>query len=137
MNPAELRAQLAPLVENYPHPQAALVPALHLLRDQGSPIDAETLVVIADVCGVETRQISELLSHYSIFQNPSSTHASLCMGFICYLHGAKEILDQLKVEPSCDDRLKHINVSSCLGYCHAAPVLRLGDGTLCKITKSN
>jgi len=137
MNPVELREQLTSIVGSYPHPQAALVPALHLLRDQGSPINDETLTVIADVCGVETRQITEMLGHYSVFQNPSPTHASLCMGFICYLHGAKEILDQLKAEPSEDDRLRHVNVSSCLGYCHAAPVIKLGDGTLCTITKSN
>ncbi|HEV8426538.1 MAG TPA: NAD(P)H-dependent oxidoreductase subunit E [Pyrinomonadaceae bacterium] len=137
MNPAALREQLAPLVANYPHPQAALVPALHLLRDQGSPINDETLPVIADVCGVEARQITELLGHYAIFQNPSPTCASLCMGLICYLRGAKEILDQLKAEPPCDSRLEQVKVSSCLGYCHAAPVIKLSDDSICKITKTN
>jgi NADH:ubiquinone oxidoreductase subunit E len=137
MNPAELREHLAPLVGNYPHPQAALVPALQLLRERGSLINDETLTVLADVCGVETRQITELLGYYSIFQNPSPTPAWLCMGLICYLHGAKEALDQFKAEPPSDDRLKDVKVSSCLGYCHAAPVLKLADGTLCKITKSN
>jgi len=136
MNPTELREQLAPLVANYPHPQAALVPALHLLRDQGSPINDETLPVIADVCGVDARQITEMLGHYSIFQNPSPTCASLCMGLICYLHGANEILDELKAE-SCDSRLEQVKVSSCLGYCHAAPVVKLGDGSICKLTKTN
>ena len=137
MTPAELREQLAPLVATYPHPQAALVPALHLLRDQGSSINDETLPVIAEVCGVETRQVTEMLGHYSIFQVSSPTCASLCLGLICYLRGAKEILDQLQAEPSCDDGLGDVKVSSCLGYCHAAPVIKLSDGSICKLTKTN
>ena len=135
MTPAEIREQLAPLVATYPHPQAALVPALHLLRDQGRSINDETLPVIADVCGVETRQVTEMLGYYSIFQNPSPACASLCMGLICYLHGAKEILDELKAQPSSDSRLGQVKMSSCLGYCHVAPVIKLGDGSICKITK--
>ena len=137
MNPVELREHLTPLVENYPHPQAVLVPALHFLREQGDPISEETLAVVADVCGVERRQLAEILSHYSVFQLPVATQTSLCMGLICYLHGAKEILDRLKSEPACDEPIEHVKVSPCLGYCHAAPVLALADGSICKITNSN
>ena len=137
MNPAELREKLAPLVGSYPRPQSALVPALHFLRDQGEAATEETLAVVADVCNVETRQVAEILGHYSIFPRPSATQASLCMGLICYLHGAKDILDQLKCEAACDDRIEHVKVSPCLGYCYAAPVIALDDGTICKISKSN
>jgi NADH:ubiquinone oxidoreductase subunit E len=137
MNPAELREHLTPLAGNYPHPQAALVPALRFLCDQGDPITDETLGVVADVCGVEARQVAELLAHYSILQNPLQTQAALCMGLICYLHGAKEVFDQMKTDPPCDDRIEHVKVSPCLGYCHAAPVIALGDGTICKITNSH
>ena len=137
MNPTELRNQLAPLVGNYPRPQAALVPALYLLREQGGSITDETLTVIADVCEVDARQVAAIVGHYSIGQNPSPAHPSLCMGLICYLHGAKEILDRLKTDPSCDSRLEHVKVSPCLGYCQSAPVIELSDGTICKITESN
>ena len=137
MNAPELREKLAQLVANYPHPQAALVPALHLLRDEGGSITGETLAVIVDACKVEAQHVSEICSYYSMFNGSSANHASLCMGLICYLHGAKEIFDDLKAEPRSQNPIEHVKVSTCLGYCHAAPVMALADGTICKITKSN
>ncbi len=137
MNVVELREYLTTLVQNYPHPQAALVPALHFLRDRGAPLANEGLSVVADVCEVEPRQVAEIVGHYSVFQQPAAMQTSVCMGLICYLHGAQEILDQLQSEPGCDEPGKHVKVSACLGYCHAAPVLALADGGICKITDSN
>jgi len=136
MTPADLREQLTPLVDNYPHPQAALVPVLHFLRDRGAACGEDTLEVVADVCQVERRQVAEMLGHYSVFAQPPATQTSLCLGLICYLRGAKDVLDRLQAEPVCDAPLEHVKVSPCLGYCHAAPVMALGDGSICKIIDS-
>lgn len=36
-----------------------------------------------------------------------------------------------------DDRIKGVSISPCLGHCYAAPVLKLDDGTICKISLSS
>ena len=138
MNPQELRAQLEPLVGNYPHPQVALVPLLHALLETERPISSEALAVVAEICGVDVRSVTEIIGNYAIFQKEQRTHTSLCLGLPCYLNGAKEVLDHLKAGQSLgDERIKDINISPCLGHCYAAPVLKLNDGSICKINLSS
>lgn len=138
MNPQELRERLEPIVGNYPHPQVALAPVLHLMIDMGCPISTDTLAVVAEICGVDVRSVTEVIGHYALFQKEQQPQTSLCFGLPCYLNGAKEVLDHLKSgQPPGDDRIKDLSLSSCLGHCFAAPVLKLDDGTICKITVSS
>src|SRR5216684_2932902 len=121
MNPQELRAQLEPLVGDYPHPRVALVPLLHALLDTERPISSEALAVVAEICGVDVRSVTEIIGNYAVFQKEQRTHMSLCLGLPCYLNGAKEVLDHLKAGQSLgDERIKDINISPCLGHCYAA-----------------
>lgn len=138
MNTQELREQLQPLVGNYPHPQVALVPLLHVLLGAEHSISDEALAVVADLCVVDPGSITEIIGHYAIFQTEQRTHTSLCLGLPCYLSGAKEVLDHLKAGQSLgDEGIKDINISPCLGHCYAAPVLKLEDGSVCKINLSS
>jgi len=134
MNTQELREQLQPLVGNYPHPQVAVVPLLHVLLSTEHSISDEALAVVAEICGVDPGSITEIIRHYAVFQTEHRTLTSLCLGLPCYLNGAKEVLDHLKAGQSLgDERIKDINISPCLGHCYAAPVLKLDDGSICKI----
>ena len=138
MNTQELREQLQPLVGNYPHPQAAVVPLLHVLLGTEHSIGNEALTVVAEICGVDPNSITEIIQHYAVFQTEQRTHTSLCLGLPCYLNGAKEVLDHLKAGQSLgDEGIKDINISPCLGHCYAAPVLKLDDGSICKINLSS
>jgi NADH:ubiquinone oxidoreductase subunit E len=139
MNQEELKQRLQPLVANYPHAQAALVPALHALLETREPIDNDVLTVVADVCEVDVRSIAELVAYYPIFQNGHSSHTDVCFGLPCYLNGAKEVFEQMKAESNDNGSSKPVSVSSCLGHCYAAPVVRLEDGSLCRavLAKSN
>lgn len=103
MNPQELREQLEPLVGDYPHPQVALVPLLHALLDTERPISSEDLAVVAEICGVDVRSVTEIIGNYAVFQKEQRTHTSLCLGLPCYLNGAKEVLDHLKAGQSLGD----------------------------------
>lgn len=134
MNPQELKEQLEPLVGDYPHPQVALVPLLHALLDTERPISSEALAVVAEICEIDVRSVTEIIGHYGVFQNQQQTHTSMCLGLPCYLNGAKEVLDHLKAGQALgDDHIKDVTISPCLGHCYAAPVLKLADGTICKM----
>lgn len=137
MNPQELRELLTPLVGDYPHPQMALVPLLHVLLDTERSITNEAMPIVAEICGVEVRSVAEIVAHYAAFQKKPETVTSVCLGLPCYLNGSKAILDNLKAgQPLADGRIKDVDISLCLGHCYAAPVLKLADGTICKATLS-
>lgn len=139
MNHEELRRRLQPLVASYPHAQAAVVPALHALRETSEAMDNDALAVIAELCEVDVRSVAEMVAYYPIFQNGHSSHTDVCFGLPCYLNGAKEVFEQMKAEPNGNGSSKPVNLSSCLGHCYAAPVVRLEDGSLCRafLSKSN
>ncbi len=139
MNQEELKQRLQPLIANYPHPQVAVVPALHALLETREPIDNDALAVVAELCDVEVQSIAELVAYYPIFQNGHSSHTDVCFGLPCYLNGAKEVFEQMKAEPNGNGSNKKVSVSSCLGHCYAAPVIRLEDGSLCRafVSESN
>ena len=139
MNQEELKQRLQPLVASYPHAQAAVVPALHALLETREPIDNDVLNVVAELCDVNARAIAELVAYYPIFQNGHSSQTDVCFGLPCYLNGAKEVFEQMKAEPNGNGSSKSVSVSSCLGHCYAAPVIRLEDGSLCRavLSKSN
>ena len=137
MNQEELKQRLQPLVASYPHAQAAVVPALHALLETREPIDNDVLAVVAELCDVDVHSLADLVAYYPIFQNGRSSHTNVCFGLPCYLNGAKEVFEQMKAEPNGSSR--PVSVSSCLGHCYAAPVVRLEDGSLCRaaLAKSN
>jgi NADH:ubiquinone oxidoreductase subunit E len=139
MNQEELKQCLGPLIASYPHSQSALVPALHALLETREPIDSDALAVIAELCEVDLRSVTELVASYPIFQNGHSSHTEVCFGLPCYLNGAKEVFEQMKAEPNGNGSSKPVNISPCLGHCYAAPVIRLEDGSLCRavLSKSN
>jgi NADH:ubiquinone oxidoreductase subunit E len=134
MNPAELRERLRPTIRSYPRPEAALIPSLQVLLDAEASIDEEARAVLAEMCGVEVGTVEELLRRHSIFQEQHAPCPTLCFGAVCYLRGAKEIYDQLRLHLSSDDDpIEEVGTSSCLGHCYAAPVLRMNDGMLHKV----
>jgi len=139
MNQEELKQRLEPLVANYPHAQAALVPALHALLEAKVPIDNDALALLAELCDVDVRSIAEMVAYYPIFQNGHSSHTDVCFGLPCYLNGAKEVFEQMKAAPNGNGSSKPVNISSCLGHCYAAPVIQLENGTLCRafLAKTN
>jgi len=139
MNQEELKQRLQPLVAQYPHTQAAVVPALHELLETREPIDNDAIAVVAELCEVDQRSIAELVAYYPIFQNGHASHTEVCFGLPCYLNGAKEVLEQMKAHTNGNGASKPLHISSCLGHCYAAPVIRLEDGSLCRavLTESN
>lgn len=131
MNPVELREMLRLTVQSYLHPEAALIPSLHILLDGKDSIDEQAQMVLAEMCGVDMEAVEKLLRHYAIFQKPQPACAALCFGTVCYLRGAKELHDSLRLHLSSSaDSVEEVSLSACLGHCYAAPVFRMKDGTL-------
>lgn len=137
MNTEDLKERLQPVVAEYPHPQAGLAPLLHALLELKHPLDNEALTVAAELCDVEVRSVIELVAHYPILRNGHPRHTNVCFGLPCYLNGAAEIFEHIKAgRPPGNESIKEISMSPCLGYCYAAPVLKLEDGTVCRATLS-
>ena len=79
MNLKEIRERLEPLVGDYPRPQVALVPLLHVLLETGQPISNEALAVVAEICEVEVRSVMEIVGNYAVFQKKSSGPIRRCV----------------------------------------------------------
>lgn len=137
MNIEDLKERLQPVVARYPHPQAALAPMIHALLELQHPIDNETMAVAAQLCDVDVRSVAEIVTHYPVLKHGPSKHTHVCFGLPCYLNGAKEIFEHIKTGLAPGPAsTKEVVVSSCLGHCYAAPVLKLEDGTVCRATLS-
>ncbi len=128
MNASELKEKLGPMVKNYPRPQAALVPLLHALIDNGVTVSDDLKQPLAEICDVSVGSINSLIDYYPILQGKKPSCPSVCLGLICYLHGAKQIYDQLKSDPTliCSNEAE-IKATECMGYCNSAPVIKLDD----------
>lgn len=137
MNTQDLKAHLRPVVADFPRPQAALATVLHALVERQHPLDHDAMAMAAELCEVEVRSVAEIVAHYPVLQNGHSQHTNVCFGLPCSLNGAKEIYEHLKAGLSPDNAsAKEVAMSSCLGHCYAAPVLKLEDGTVCRATLS-
>lgn len=138
MNPGELREHLRPMIANYPHTQAALAPVLHALLAAKQPIDNNVMAIVAELCDVDVRSVAELVAYYPAFQNGHASQMEVCFGLPCYLNGAREVFDEIRLSAS-NGVAKPVSMSPCLGHCYAAPVVRCDDGSLCRasFSKSN
>jgi len=130
MNVAEFQQSLELLVERSARPQGALIPALHMLRENGVLLPDSFLPVLAKACCVDIGQIREIIEHYSVFQRLNPPTARVCFGLVCRLNGAAEVSQHLQQESHrLGDGGSVLTEPRCMGHCYAAPVVQLQDET--------
>jgi NADH:ubiquinone oxidoreductase subunit E len=131
MEEHSLETRLERLVAGFPHPQLAVVPALWHVA-QGGEVTEATVALVARLCQVDAEAIGSLMNSYpDLRQEPTKT--AVCMGLTCVLKGAQHAFSWLRGNPEgLDFTAAEIDLSQCLGYCFAAPVVRRPDGVVCQ-----
>lgn len=128
---AELLIKIRELAAHYPSKQAALLPALHLIRNQRGSIAPEDERAVAEVLGIKPIKVREVVTFYTMFnRRPVGTyHVQVCSNLSCSLAGGDRIVDYLKAklgvrlgETTSDGRFTLTEVE-CLGACEAAPCM--------------
>lgn len=130
MNTEDANQQLQKLLSALPHPQAALAPLVGALMATERQVSDELQVMLAEECGVPLDQVRQMVAAFESCLNPEDA-TGVCGDVVCNLSGARDIYVFLK--ESSQGEIPVV-LTSCLGYCHAAPVVRKPDGTYCRGT---
>ncbi|MDR3264352.1 MAG: NAD(P)H-dependent oxidoreductase subunit E [Clostridiales bacterium] len=134
----ELRAALVEIKKR----KGAVMPALQKAQEIYGYLPIEVQTILAGVLEVPVEEVFGVATFYSQFTlNPRGEYnVSVCMGTACYVKGAGEVLDSIKVqlgiepdECSADGRFS-LNATRCIGCCGLAPVMTINDNVYGKVS---
>jgi len=123
------------IVERYGGDVGMLIPMMQDLQAERGYLPADELRALSKRLGVPLSRIYAVATFYASFRlAPKGAHeVTLCMGTVCYLKGAPDILEaickEFEVAPggTTGDRLFSLQAVNCVGACAVAPVM-LVDG---------
>lgn len=135
MLPTEVREQLDELLVDYPNPQSAVVPALHLAQEDRGYLSPETVAEIAEYFNLTPADIESVASFYTMLKKrPTGKHLlQVCTNISCSLMGARHIVEHISQrlevsegETTADGKFTLMTVE-CLGTCGTAPVMQVNN----------
>jgi len=127
--------KLDDLLERYPNPRAAVLPALWLCQEQNRWISPDVVEFVADRLGVTTAVVKGVVTFYTMyFEKPVGEHVVwVCRTLSCDLRGAKTIQEHLERrlgcrvgETSADGKFTLLK-AECLAACGYAPMVQIDD----------
>lgn len=143
MSEIKLNPEVKKLVEEWKNKEGSLIMILHEIQDHHGYVPRELSLELSQMLGVPLARIYEVVTFYNYFKlsPPGKYNISVCMGTACYLKGAQELLDELKMlldvseGQSTKDGLFHLDVVRCLGCCGLAPVVKIDEKIYGKVKK--
>lgn len=126
---AAVLAQIEGVLDDYPRPKSAVIPALRIAQGHYGWLPPEAFEVVAEGLGVTPAFCQSIASFYDMFHlSPTGKHlVEVCTNVSCALKGSGELLDefedQLKVSVggTTDDGEITLREVECLGSCASAP----------------
>jgi len=132
----ELVRSIEALWTRYPHRQAALIPALHLVQKaHGGWIPMEAIRRTAELFGLPDAQVRGVIGFYDMFHTePVGRHVvRLCKTLSCKLRGADAIREHIekrfgvkKGGTTADGRFT-LECFECLGHCTTGPMMLVDE----------
>ncbi len=117
------------------HRASAVLHALYLVQEQQGYISANAARHVADVIGITTADVEDVVSYYVMFfRNPVGQYVlQVCNTLSCALAGSERVIEEL--EHKLGIRAGHsdptgmftIQPMECLGACDRAPVLMVNN----------
>ncbi|MFH2003115.1 MAG: NADH-quinone oxidoreductase subunit NuoE [Planctomycetota bacterium] len=140
--PEKLVEQIKELTGHYPKPQAALIPALHLIQDRFGYIPDASIDQVSVLVDVPPAEILGTLSFYTMFRRKPSGrfHINICKNLSCTLAGSRQFLAHLeeklgvKLGETTNDGVFTLGAVECLGACTEAPVMEIDGDYFLKLT---
>ncbi|MGH9175880.1 MAG: NADH-quinone oxidoreductase subunit NuoE, partial [Vicinamibacterales bacterium] len=134
---AETRARFEEFAAHYPpeHRQAAVLHALYLAQEQQGYISANAARHVADVIGMTTADVEDVVSYYVMFfRNPVGKFVlQVCNTLSCALAGSERVIEELehklgiKAGETDPTGMFTIQPMECLGACDRAPVVMVNN----------
>lgn len=129
MKTENLHEQLKSLLPEYARPQMALTEFLKIIKDTKNTIEPEDVTALSKMCEVKAEDVLKIMDRYQRFSDAEESAIHVCTGLPCYLNGAQNLLDEIVSEQKkLNGSARPVKEAHCLGYCHEAPVVQLGDG---------
>ncbi|UCE50489.1 MAG: NAD(P)H-dependent oxidoreductase subunit E [Phycisphaerales bacterium] len=132
---AEEQMTVEEIVRQYEGDEGMLIPMMQDLQAERGYLPADDLRSLSRTLDMPLSRLHAVATFYSSFRlAPKGAHeVTLCMGTVCYLKGAPDILEaisrEFRVEAggTTGDRLFSLQAVNCVGACAVAPVM-LVDG---------
>jgi len=131
--PPELEQKFQTLLGRYPIKRSALVPMALYAQDLFGFVNEELIAEIAQRLELNTLQVSETLSYYSMIRRAPAGkyHVQVCTNVSCMLRGGRQILEaaQKRLEIGhkglTHDGMFSLEEVECIGACTGAPAIQV------------
>lgn len=119
------------IVDRYDSDEGMLIPMMQDLQSECGYLPSDGLRSLSKSLSVPLSRLYAVATFYSSFRlAPKGAHdVTLCMGTVCYLKGAPDILEaickefQVEAGGTTADRLFSLQGVNCVGACALAPVM--------------
>jgi NADH-quinone oxidoreductase subunit F len=131
--PPKLEEKFQQLAGRYPVKRSALVPMLIYAQDEFGFISDETIAEIARRLDLNTLQVEETLSYYSMLRRKpmGRCHVQLCTNVSCMARGGSELYEYAQKrlgighKETTPDGVFSLEEVECLGACTGAPAAQI------------
>jgi NADH-quinone oxidoreductase subunit E len=140
----ELEARFDKLLKSYPpgRQRSAMIPMLLYAQDELGACTDELIAEVASRIGVQTLQVEEVLSYYSLLRRKplGRYHVQICTNISCLLTGGEELwkhackklgIGHKEATAGGDISLEEVE---CIGACSWAPALQVNYDFHHKVT---
>jgi NADH-quinone oxidoreductase subunit F len=134
---SENRQRFEAFAAHYPpeHRRAAVLHALYLAQEQQGYISANAARHVAEVVGITTADVEDVVSYYVMFfRNPVGKYVlQVCNTLSCAAAGAERVIEDLAhtlgIKPGETDPTGMFTIQpmECLGACDRAPVMMVNN----------
>lgn len=112
-----------------------LIPVLQIIQQEFDYLPEEAITLLSKDFSLPASKIYSIATFYNQFRFTSrgKYHIKVCNGTACHISGTDEILreieKQLGIKPGekTNDNLFSLEAAPCMGACHLAPVIHIGD----------
>jgi NADH-quinone oxidoreductase E subunit len=129
------RQRIDALIQRYPVPRSALIPALQLAQGEAGYLSPEVVCEVSRIFSLSPNEVYEVASFYTmLFKNPVGKYVvQVCTNISCLLCDSDSILEHLQkrlgIKPgeTTPDRKFTLMEVECLASCGTAPVVQINE----------
>lgn len=137
--------QLSQLLDKYKDEKQSLMPILQGAQNIYGYLSFDVLNHISERLNMSLEEIYGVATFYNQFKFKENAKykISVCLGTVCYVKGANEILEEVKnvlgieMDEITSDGLFTIENARCFGCCSLAPVMMINDKVYGEVKKED
>lgn len=123
--------------------RGVLIQCLHAAQDIFDYLPLEVQIFVAKKLRLQQSDVYGVISFYSYFTDKpiGKFKINVCTGTACFVKGAKDILDEFKIQLGIDegetsqDEQYSLGGLRCVGACSLAPVVMVNDKVYGNVTR--